>query len=251
MTHQVQVELRAALQREQALQAALQAQTLAERDARLLASEQRAVYAAQRAEQAEQRAEQAERRAEQRTLQAAQHAEQAEQRAAQRAQQAEQRAHQAEQRAQQAEQRAEQAEQRAGQAEQHIEAVYASSSWRITRPARAALSLLKRPPRPADSAPPAEARQQARGPGLAHKLVRKLVRNDRARALAIRLVARFPKLDARLRALAYRSLQQVAPAGPAGDAQAHQQSPLSEPAQRIYAQLQRQADQGVTDPDEH
>jgi O-antigen chain-terminating methyltransferase len=250
MTHQVQVELRAALQREQALQAALQAQTLAERDARLLASEQRAVYAAQRAEQAEQRAEQAERRAEQRTLQAAQHAEQAEQRAAQRAQQAEQRAHQAEQRAQQAEQRAEQAEQRAGQAEQHIEAVYASSSWRITRPARAALSLLKRPPRPADSAP-AEARQQARGPGLVHKLVRKLVRHDRARALAIRLVARFPKLDARLRALAYRSLQQGAQAGPAGEAPAHQQSPLSEPAQRIYAQLQRQADQGVTDPNDH
>jgi len=139
---------------------------------------------------------------------------------------------------------------RAQAAEQAIQHLYASSSWRMTRPARAAVSLLLRRPRGAGDAVQTAAPRPAPGRGnLLLPLVRRLARHPGARTLAMRTLARFPALEGRVRALTFRALHGTpAYAPPAAEApgqpgqpQAAPPSDLPHSARKALAQLQRSA----------
>lgn len=138
--------------------------------------------------------------------------------------------------------------------EQQVRDVFASSSWRMTRPARAAMTLLRRPLGKADVARMVEAREKARAGNLLMPLVRTLVRRPAVRAFAVRALAHFPALDKRLRSMAQRSREIAAlPPAPAllpvAAAPAHLELPgqppiapaplMSRSAQNVFAQLQR------------
>lgn len=139
-------------------------------------------------------------------------------------------------------------------AEQQVRDVFASSSWRVMRPARAAMTLLRRPLGKADVDRMVAAREEARARDLLMPLVRTLVRRPAVRALAVRVLAHFPALDKRLRALAQRSREAAAPppapaplpvAAPAplpalpGQPPAVPAPLMSRSAQNVFAQLQR------------
>jgi SAM-dependent methyltransferase len=137
-------------------------------------------------------------------------------------------------------------------AEQQVRDVHASASWRITRPARAAMTLLRRPLSGRDVARMIAARNKARAGNLFMPLVRNLARRPAARAFAMRAFARFPAIEGRLRSLAYRALGDapayVPPAPlPAAEPVALQpgQPPvasapnMSRSAQNVFSQMQR------------
>ncbi len=139
---------------------------------------------------------------------------------------------------------------RAQAAEQAIQHLYASSSWRITRPARAAASLLlRRAPGAGDAPRTAETPSKGGRGNVLVPLVRRLARHPGARTLAMRTLARFPALEGRVRAFTYRALHGApAYAPPAPDAPALPGQPpaaipsdLSHSARKALAQLQRNA----------
>lgn len=271
VTRQIQLELAASQQRERGLEATLHAQVLREAETRAatyltqaqeaglrsLQAEQRAMEAEQRASDAEQRANEAESRAAQaerlfdeQSIQsesvAGDYARQVNELAAERTRQAEQGRLEAEQQVQHLHQQLQDVSNRMVFAEQQVSALHASTSWRVTRPARAAMSLLKRPLGVADVARMIAARNRARASRLLLPLVRNLVRHPGARAFAMRTLARFPALEGRVRALAYRALHgqpAYVPAAPAAAPGQLQVLPpeLPRSAQKVYAQLQRSA----------
>jgi hypothetical protein len=263
------LEARAALYLNQAQEARA---TISELEARAALYLNQAQEAAERAMQAERHIAQAEQdaaEAEQRIVDAEERIAEAEERIAD----AERRTSEAEQRTSEAEQRATQdghwqnvhaeAERnvehvqwqlnemtvRATRAEQKVAELYASSSWRITRPARAAMTLMRRPREAAEVTRLVAAGQKARARNMLMPLVRNLARRPRARAFALRALAHFPALEGRLRNMAYRALnpapvpQQAdaahAPVFAAGGPD-HKAPPahLSPSAQRIFSQLQ-------------
>lgn len=138
---------------------------------------------------------------------------------------------------------------RAQAAEQKVGELYASSSWRVTYPARIAMSMLRRPLGAADVARMVAARNKARVGRMLVPLVRRLARLPGARALAIRTLTRFPALEGRVRAFTYRAMHgtpaYVPPAVPAapsafpGQTQADNLPGLSRSAQRVFTELQR------------
>lgn len=141
---------------------------------------------------------------------------------------------------------------RAQAAERAVQDLYASSSWRMTRPARAAASLLlRRAPGAGDAARAAETGQRTGRGNVLMPLVRRLARHPGARTLAMRTLARFPALEGRVRALTYRALHgapayappAVAADTPAlpGQPPAAMPSDLSHSARKALAQLQRSA----------
>jgi len=138
--------------------------------------------------------------------------------------------------------------------EQQVRDVFASSSWRMTRPARAAMTLLRRPLGKADVARMVETREKARARNLLVPLVRTLARRPAIRALAVRALAYFPALDKRLRSLAQRPAEVAAPppslttlsvaalpSQPVLPGQLPVAPPplMSRSAQSVFAQLQR------------
>ena len=130
---------------------------------------------------------------------------------------------------------------RALAAEQKVAELYASHSWQMTRPARAALNLLRRPSGAGDIARLIAARQKLSARTILLPLVRNLAARPRARAVAMRVLARFPALEGRLRALAYRAMQSDAPPAPAPASDtASIMSAVNLPprAARLYAELQ-------------
>ena len=120
-------------------------------------------------------------------------------------------------------------------AEQQVRDVFASSSWRMMRPARAAMTLLRRPLGKADVERMVAARENARARAGARDLllpfVRTLARRPAVRALAVRALAYFPALDKRLRAMAQRSREAAAAAAAAASSAAPAALPLAAPAQ--------------------
>lgn len=118
---------------------------------------------------------------------------------------------------------------RATQAEQALAALYASTSWRCTHPLRA-LSDLARSPRQALSTSGQRLRRSV------HLLVLRLASYRPARALAQRLMARSPMLNARMRSQLASSVRQLADGAPAIDNQAP--AGLSRATQKIYNELQ-------------
>jgi len=138
--------------------------------------------------------------------------------------------------------------------EQQIADVLASSSWRVTRPARAAMTLLRRPLGKADVDRMLEKRSKARAGNLVVPLLRVVTGHPATRALALRTLAHFPQLEQRLRALAQRRLEVAPPAPmlpPVADTALQPAQPavtpppnISRSAQNILAQLQRRVDAG-------
>lgn len=138
--------------------------------------------------------------------------------------------------------------------EQHISDVLASSSWRVTRPMRVAMTLLRRPLGKADVQRMVEKRSKARPGNLVVPLLRVVTGTPATRAFALRTLAHFPRLERRLRALAQPIPEAVAPAPtlPAsaeallqpGQSAVKPPPNISRSAQNILAQLQRRIDAG-------
>lgn len=168
--------------------------------------------------------------------------------------------------AQEAEARARQAEQqlrqqlnettaRAEKAERTIAELYASTSWRITRPVRGLKSLLmRRSSVPGNVERPVSAGKRAGMRSLMMSAVRRLVKHPGARRLAMRILARFPALEGRVRSLAYRAMHgKPAYAPPASGGMAQPSAghaafvppvDLSHSAQKVFTQLQHGAQAG-------
>jgi O-antigen chain-terminating methyltransferase len=137
--------------------------------------------------------------------------------------------------------------------EQQVRDMLASSSWRMTRPARAAKSLfVRRPLASADVERMVAARNKAGVANLIKPLVRNLVQRPAVRTFALRALVHFPGVEKRLRSIAHRSREAAAPAlvapslmpateAPAQGAPAPVSPPpgMSRSAQNIFAQLQR------------
>lgn len=140
---------------------------------------------------------------------------------------------------------------RAQAAERKVGELYASSSWRLTYPARAAMTLLRRPLGAADVARMVAARNKARVGRMLMPLVRRLARHPGARTLAMRTLARFPGLENRVRSITYRALHgapaYVPPAAMPATPTALPGQPshgapmpnLSLSAQKVFAELHR------------
>ena len=174
-----------------------------------------------KAQQAEVRAQQAEVRAQQAEVRA--------QQAEVRAQQAEVRAQQAEVRAQQAETKAQQAEAAAKEILLQLNAVYASTSWRVTAPLRA----ISRGVHSLTLAP--RAIKSSIKQGL-RSCAAQVARRPRLKRLALVILNRMPTLKARLMQMAgdYRNAFSSSTHQPAIPLELHQLSPR---ARQIYADL--------------
>jgi O-antigen chain-terminating methyltransferase len=125
---------------------------------------------------------------------------------------------------------------RLSHSEEHVARLYASLSWRITRPARAAIRLARIPFSAPGKARAAAEHAKAQPQALLKRLVRRLASQPRARQLAMRVLVRFPALEQRVRALAYHTLQ--SPVGTPPQANAQQAPELTRAAQQILSQLQ-------------
>lgn len=134
--------------------------------------------------------------------------------------------------------------------EQQVRDILSSSSWRITRPARAMVTLLRRPQGVPVAERAAPEPGKPRSGSVIMPLVRKLAKRPAARAVALRVLAPFPSLEGRLRSLAIRAREQehgtvsatlsgAAAQLPPGAATASGSLPMSRSAQTVFAQLQR------------
>jgi FkbM family methyltransferase len=121
-----------------------------------------------------------------------------------------------------------------------VEHVYASASWQITRPLRWLKKALR--------APQQELAVASRRIGMAlrqifksfgRKLIRRVLSYPKLRRLAINITSRFPVLDARLRVLATRAMQQPAPLAAQSLANFAE---MPEDARRIFNELKRAVD---------
>ncbi|WP_334187502.1 FkbM family methyltransferase [Noviherbaspirillum sp.] len=126
------------------------------------------------------------------------------------------------------------------QAHLYIEAIHASTSWRLTRPVRAVKVLLTEPRQAQYRFRQAAAPFLVRGRAAALRVARWLASKPAVRRLAVRILAKFPALDAKARSLAARAASpaaaraSTAPIELSGDVQA-----LSEPARKVFQDIAR------------
>jgi FkbM family methyltransferase len=187
-------------------------------------------------------------KAEQRAQQADNYAKQTEERAQQAdnyAKQTEERAQQADNYAKQAEERAQQSEQRQQQLASELEAVYRSTSWRLTKPLRLLLSLIRKVKTTLQqnkvfliTALKAITKRQL------NTVLRWLLARPRLRSFLIRKIARYPVLYTRLRTLAFRLQRNKSAEQTSINNLAHaNQSSLSKPARKVWADIQRKQEE--------
>lgn len=136
---------------------------------------------------------------------------------------------------------------RALQAEQQLAAVYASSSWRITRPIRAFKRVLQHPPAAIGMVRNAARRSKHAAKTTILRVARFLVAQPQVRKAAVRTLARYPSLDAKMRKLASRIQSGPGHAGiDHGNPYEHTADPdqhaLPQSARKVLAALQRGAD---------
>lgn len=117
----------------------------------------------------------------------------------------------------------------------HIQSIYASPSWRITRPLRWLKRALRAPRQELAAAPRrlGAAFKQAVKP-LVGKILRKVLSYPKLRGPAISIASRFPALEARLRAM-----RQTEPPAPAASANLAE---MPEATRRVFNELKRAID---------
>ncbi len=162
-----------------------------------------------------------------------------------RTQQAEARAWNAEAQAQHAITQAAQIEEKAREAKAEanriaieLAAVYASTSWRLTRPVRAVKSMLRHPVRVARKLLALTPSPKALVKKILGKILRWTLAQRRLRTFALRSLSRFPALDARVRTLVFR-LRSPSSTESASMLVPENLKNLPESARKIYADLQR------------
>lgn len=122
----------------------------------------------------------------------------------------------------------------------HLQAVYRSLSWRVTKPLRWFKATLRSPRKQLAAAPMQLAGHTKRVvKSLGGKVIRKLLSYPALRAFAVRHAARFPAVDTRLRAMATRATKQQPPPSPA---QFTDLAQMPESARRVFQELKRAID---------
>lgn len=136
---------------------------------------------------------------------------------------------------------------RALQTEQQLAAVYASSSWRMTRPIRAFKSVVQHPPAAIGMVRNGAHRGKVATKTTILRVARFLVAQPQVRKAAVRTLARYPSLDAKMRKLAFRIQSGAGHAGTDnGNPYEHtadsDQHALPQSARKVLAALRRGAD---------
>lgn len=119
----------------------------------------------------------------------------------------------------------------------HIQGIYASASWRLTRPLRWLKKALRAPRQELPVASRRIARTLKRAvESLGGKLIRRMLSYPKLRGLTIRIASRFPVLDTHLRAMAAHARRQSTPGVPTHLAE------MSEATRRVFNELKRAID---------
>lgn len=137
------------------------------------------------------------------------------------------------------------------QTEQQLAAVYASSSWRMTRPIRAFKHVLQHPPAAIGMVCNGAHRGKVAAKTNVLRVARFLVAQPQVRKAAVRTLARYPSLDAKMRKLAFRIQSGAGHAGTDnGNPYEHTPDPdqhaLPQSARKVLAALRRSADKNLS-----
>lgn len=137
------------------------------------------------------------------------------------------------------------------QTEQQLAAVYASSSWRMTRPMRAFKRVLQHPPAAIGMVRNGAHHGKVAAKTTFLRVARFLVAQPQVRKAAVRTLARYPSLDAKMRKLAFRIQSGAGHAGTDnGNPYQHTADPgqhaLPQSARKVLAALQRSADKNLS-----
>ncbi len=125
------------------------------------------------------------------------------------------------------------------QAHQQIAVIFASTSWRVTRPMRQLMTAIRNPKTVLIKLRGLINRVTALVRRLVLRILKWLIAQQRFRILAIRILARFPAMEETARRMAIRIAAPSSPAMPAPAEVPSVAKELPAPARKVFADIQR------------